>query len=141
MPKSAHNQILPFPVEKIYQAVLEVETYPRILPFIRAVRILEKTAESLRAQVLVGLPGLAFSYECLILFKENQSIKVQLVSGPFKRLEALWEFEAVDADHTRVAYVLNSEFKNPLMEATAGAIFARQFSHSLAAFEAHLNRS
>jgi coenzyme Q-binding protein COQ10 len=130
-----------FPVGAIFRAVMDIESYPEVLSFVRSVRILEKGEGHILARVHVGLPLLNFSYDCRIEFEENSAVQVRLISGPFKRMEALWTFEALDAGRTNVVYSLDAEFKNPIMERTAGAIFASQINHSISAFEERLKRS
>lgn len=141
MPTVSDQRTVAFPVDRIYRAVVDIESYPEKLAFIRAVEVLERQAERIRARVMVGLPGLNFSYECRIDCVENRSVEVSLISGPFKKLRAVWRFEAVGPNETRILYSLDSQFRNKLMELTAGAIFASQIRQSIAAFEAHLERS
>ncbi len=141
MPKVSNARIVDFSAHRLYAAVVDVASYPRILPFIRAVRILEQTEGVTKAEVSVGLPMLSFSYVCLIHHNEPEEVKVELVSGPFKKLHAHWRFEPISDSQCRVHYALDSEFSNALMEMTAGAIFASQIHHSISAFEDALRRS
>ena len=140
MPKASHTRVVPFAAEKVFQAVLDIKAYPRILPFIRSVQIIARSEASLVARVSVGLPLLRFSYDCRIDYTASESIHVTLLSGPFKKLSARWQFTPESADSCRVAYELDSEFSNPIMEKTAGMIFASQIHDSLTRFEASLKR-
>ena len=63
-----------------------------------------------------------------------------MISGPFKKLNALWQFKALSEERTEITYFLDSQFKNPLMEMTAGAIFASQLNQSISAFESYLRK-
>lgn len=120
---------------------MDIESYPQVLHFIRRMEVLERGMGYIIARVSVGLPGLTFSYDCRIEYEDNRSIRVKLISGPFKRMDALWEFEAVAPDATKVTYSLDAQFHNLLLEKTAGAIFASQLHHSIRAFEERLKRS
>jgi coenzyme Q-binding protein COQ10 len=135
MPEVSNQRIVPFAAERIFQAVMDIESYPQILHFIRKMQILERGSDHIIARVNVGLPALTFSYDCRIEYEENRNIRVKLVSGPFEHMNALWTFEALGADKTKVTYSLDAKFKNYLMEKTAGAIFASQINYSIRAFE------
>lgn len=141
MPRLSNTRIIAFSAEKIHRAVMDIESYPRILSFVQSVKILHQEAGLMNVRVFVGLPMLNFSYDCRIESKEPDYVKVEMISGPFKKLTALWKFESVDGTHCKVEYMLDSEFKNPLMELTAGAIFASQINQSITAFEEVLKRS
>lgn len=141
MPKVTNSKVVDYPATKLYRAVIDIESYPRLLSFIQNVQILEKSDTSMKARVFVGLPVLTFSYDCLIDHKEPEYVKVSLISGPFKKLQAEWVFEPRDDNSCIIHYSLDSEFKNPIMEMTAGAIFANQLNQSIKAFSDALKRS
>jgi ribosome-associated toxin RatA of RatAB toxin-antitoxin module len=141
MPKISNSKTASFSAEKIFGIVIDVESYPRHLDFIQRIDILEKSDALIKARVFVGLPVLTFSYDCLIEYKEPEYVKVRLISGPFKKLYAEWFFNPLSDDSCEIHYALDSEFKNPIMEMTAGAIFAKQLNQSIKAFLDALKRS
>jgi ribosome-associated toxin RatA of RatAB toxin-antitoxin module len=141
MPYVKKSRTVPFVLSDIYDVVFDIESYPKLLSFIRKVKILERKSSFITARVSVGLPVLTFSYDCLIEFKKNDYIKITLVSGPFKKLNALWKFEKINEKETKIDYFLDSEFQNPIVEMTAGAIFTSQLNHALDVFTSHLRKS
>lgn len=141
MPKHANSRILPYSAARIYTVVMDVEHYPNVLPFIRRVVILEQREGEVTAEVTVGVPPLVFSYRCRIIHRPHESIEIEGISGPFAHLRASWKFTEREDGNTRVDYALDSAFRSPLMEATAGKLFARQLDQSIAAFEAELRKS
>lgn len=141
MPKISNHRIVPFSADRIYQTVMNIESYPQMLSFVRNIGILEKGIDYIIARVDIGLPVLKFSYTCRIEFIKNKSIQVQLISGPFQRMNADWSFEALGPEQTKVSYALDAQFNNLLMEKTAGVLFASQIHYSIRAFEECLSRS
>lgn len=140
MPKISSSRTVAFSVARIYAAVLDVESYPRVLSFVRNIKVLERTETGMIARVCVGLPMVNFSYDCRVVGVEGESVTIALISGPFKKLDASWRFEAVGEAECLIHYALDSEFKNLLMEKTAGAFFATQLTQSMLAFEAELRK-
>lgn len=41
---------------------------------------------------------------------------INLIDGPFKRLEGEWRFIEIDKESSRIEFELNYEFKNYLLE-------------------------
>jgi coenzyme Q-binding protein COQ10 len=140
MPVFASSRSLAYDMESLYRIVMDVECYPKILPYIRSISIEERGDHHMIASVCVGIKPLAFSYRCHIQLEPPHAIYIHaLPGGPFSRLEASWKFEPAGKDHTLVKYALDYAFHNPLMEAIAGRIFKKQFEDSLRVFEAHLS--
>lgn len=141
MPKVANKRTVSYPIEAIFHAVLDIEFYPKALAFVRDVKVFSHVDNEIVARVFVGLPALTFSYDCRITYKTPTEIKVTMISGPFKKLDALWQFTSLSDTQTEITYALDSQFKNPLMEMTAGVIFANQLNLSIKAFEDYLRKA
>lgn len=140
MPKHTAKRIVPYNQERIFNTMMDVEAYPRILPFIRSLKILERYDDYLTARVAVGAGPLVFTYSCKIIPTAHDSIEVDMIKGPFKRLYAKWTFTAMSENETEVSCFLDSAFHSPMMEMAGGKIFAHQFQHAIQVFEAHLKR-
>ena len=141
MPCLRNSKILPYSANAMYRTVADVEAYPDVLRYIQSLTIMRQTENVLSTLVKVGIGKLAFSYECDITLIPEQQINIVGTSGPFKHLTAQWVFTPIDEYHCRVDYNLDSQFRSPLMEKTAGLIFAQQLNYSIAAFEARLRVS
>ena len=141
MPKVSNKRTVNYPINDIFHAVLDVEAYPKALAFVREVKILNRQEEEVMARVFVGLPALNFSYDCRITYQTPEHIDIVMIKGPFKRLNASWQFKSLNAKQTEILYSLDSKFSNPLMEMTAGAIFASQLNQSINAFEDYLRKA
>jgi coenzyme Q-binding protein COQ10 len=140
MPRLQNSKILPYSASAMYQVVADVEAYPEVLRYIQSLEILRQKDNVLMAQVKVGIGRLAFSYECAITLLPEKQIDIVATSGPFQHLTAQWVFTPLTENSCRVDYRLDSRFRSPLMEKTAGLIFAQQLTYSIAAFEARLRK-
>lgn len=141
MPQVTGQKVLPYPAKKIFNVVIDIETYPSVLNFIRSISILEKKKSFIKALVKVGFAPLDFSYDCDITYEEYSKIDIKSINGPFEYLEASWRFKEITNHETQVDYSLNSKFKSRFMEMTGGLIFAQQLHQSIDAFEATLRKS
>jgi ribosome-associated toxin RatA of RatAB toxin-antitoxin module len=138
MPNIQKKKVLNYPVSNIYNLITDVKSFPKISNFIRKVQILEEKENYIISKVHVGLPILEFNYTCKIIFEKNKFVEVTGISGPFSNLYAYWSFNKINNNKTEVIYKLNSKFKNPILESTAGAIFASQFTNAINILEKQL---
>lgn len=141
MPDVSSSRIVNYPAEKIFCAVMDITSYPQVLTYIRAIRVLREDGNVTDARVQVGLPLLNFSYDCRITSTPFKRIDIKLLSGPLRKLDASWQFKPLGESQTEVTYSLDAVFSNPIMGMTAGALFASQIHHSISAFEERLRRA
>jgi coenzyme Q-binding protein COQ10 len=74
----------------------------------------------------------------------TRRIRIDALDGPLRYLRAIWSFEPLDEDHTRIHFSVDYEFNNPVLAAVASRVLRVMFSEILDAFEqraAHLFRA
>jgi len=125
----SETRIVPYPPELMFRVVADVEQYPKFLPWVVALRVLSrelvKGREVVMAEMAVGYHALREKYiSRVVLDPAAGAIDVTQTSGPFKCLENHWRF-ALQGDGTKVDFSLAFEFKSRLLNAVAGAAFAR----------------
>ncbi|MEJ0010279.1 MAG: SRPBCC family protein [Alphaproteobacteria bacterium] len=141
MPQLKGSRILRHPIEKVFRLALNLEEYPRILPYIQKVSINERSENHLVADLSLGLRSIAFTYTCTISFKENEKITVTSNSALFKSFRSECVFEKLDKQTTRIFYELDASFKNKLLEIPAKLALPIQTLSTINAFERYLNRA
>jgi ribosome-associated toxin RatA of RatAB toxin-antitoxin module len=94
------------PVEKVYQVVADVTKYPEFLPGVKSVTLLEGGVVEMTA----SLGPFDVSWTSRAIFVPNQSIAIELVEGPFRRMDVRWEFTP-QGDVTRVKYRTDFELR------------------------------
>ncbi|WP_421791573.1 type II toxin-antitoxin system RatA family toxin [Hyphobacterium sp.] len=104
----------------VFELVAGVEQYPDFIPYLTSLRVLERVGE--------GDPGI-FTAEAIVRYKvakerfvtrvdanrDAQSIRVDLVEGPFKVLENDWRLTALDDGSTRIDFQLRFQFSNMVL--------------------------
>jgi ribosome-associated toxin RatA of RatAB toxin-antitoxin module len=141
MPTLHSSKIISYSADDIYRIVADIEQYPKMLNYIKSVRILAKNENQMTAEVNVGVGLIQFSYECDITLAPPNRIDIVSTKKPFKRLAASWQFFPLSPTSTKVDYALDSQFASGLMERTAGIMLAQQLHYSLSAFESRLRKS
>ncbi len=136
MPQISRTALVPYSAEQMYRLVNDVKSYPEFLPGCTGSRILESSAQQMTAAVDVAKAGISKTFTTRNTLTRNQSILMNLVDGPFKKLIGGWKFTPLSADACRIEFQLDFEFTNKLIELAFGRIFKELASNMVQAFTA-----
>lgn len=139
MPAHSETKVLPYTADQMYALVADVANYPKFLPWTAAARI-RSTDDQGDHQVM--LADLVISFKVfrekfgsrVTLWPERQQIDTAYIDGPFKHLESTWTFKEVD-DGCEVAFEVDFEFKNRLLQGAAGMFFNEAMNMVVRSFE------
>ncbi|CAM3534032.1 ubiquinone-binding protein [Rouxiella silvae] len=134
MPHISRSALVPFSVEQMYNLVNDVDAYPQFLPGCTGSRVLDKTDNSMTAAVDVAKAGISKTFTTKNTLTSNQSIDMQLVDGPFRKLMGGWHFTALSPEACKVELNLDFEFTNKLIELAFGKIFKELAGNMVQAF-------
>lgn len=123
MPKVRDSRIFNLPKQEIYALMMDIESYPDFIPFVRRVKIVEQRGGVTIADIRIGVTGLDFTYRCAITETPYDHISIRDVAGPFAYLRCAMTFEEIAGDQTRVIYDFDSQFKSRLMNRVADPVF------------------
>lgn len=130
------ERILPFLPDQMFDLVAEVERYPEFLPWCIGVRVREKTASEIIAEMLIGFKMIRERFTSRVhLDRTNHLIDVTYIDGPFRQLKNHWRFLPAGSGHCRVEFYLEFDFSSPLLQKVVGALFHEAVKRMVAAFE------
>lgn len=129
------TRVLPVSAESMYALVIDIESYPMFVPWVAATQILSHGEKELSAEISVDLAGLKHTFKTVDRFVDNQSIDIELMSGPFRFLESSWRFEPINAQSCRVSFAIEFEFENALLDMVASPIFGAACKTMVKTFE------
>lgn len=134
MPQISRSALVPYSAEQMYQLVNDVNSYPDFLPGCVGSRVLNASASEMTAAVDVAKAGISKTFTTRNTLTSNQSILMNLVDGPFKKLMGIWKFTPLSSDACKVELHLDFEFANKLIELAFGRIFKELASNMVQAF-------
>jgi len=141
MPTLKERINLSYPVGKVFDVALDIKHYPRILPYIKSVRILEKSEGHITAAIALGLSFINFTYRCEITYKQNEFITVTSKERLFKKFSARCIFEKTGHNETMITYELDARFASPVFEMLAKVIMPYQAKATLRTFKRYLGEA
>ncbi|AIR06277.1 MULTISPECIES: type II toxin-antitoxin system RatA family toxin [Cedecea] len=134
MPQISRTALVPYSAEQMYKLVNDVKSYPEFLPGCTGSRVIDASANQMTAAVDVSKAGISKTFTTRNTLTDNQTILMQLVDGPFKKLMGGWKFTPLSEDACRIEFQLDFEFTNKLIELAFGRIFKELAGNMVQAF-------
>ena len=134
MPQISRSALVPFSAEQMYQLVNDVHSYPDFLPGCTGSRVLNATSNEMTAAVDVAKAGISKTFTTRNTLLDNQSINMQLVDGPFRKLMGGWQFTPLSEEACKVELHTDFEFTNKLIELAFGKVFKELAGSMVQAF-------
>ena len=125
MPEISRSALLPYPPRFVYDIVNDVEAYPAFLPWCGGAELHRADQTSLEASIKISVAGVDQWFRTRNAMIPGESIEIELVEGPFKRLQGRWNFVSLDGSGCKIELVLAFEFKRGLTAAVIGPAFTR----------------
>ena len=140
MPCTSVVRRVPHPWEELYSLVLEVESYPRFVPFCHALDVLKQSnhdgADAVTARMEVGFAPFRERFTSRILGRRaSQEILISNVDGPFHYFDGRWLFTPAGDGATDIRLEVDYQFCNPFMSAVVSTAFWPIAEVLVAAFE------
>jgi coenzyme Q-binding protein COQ10 len=108
--------MLPYSQEALYSLIANIEAYPTFLSVCTGAKILERTPEFLRAELVVGYGPFKEKFISKVYLAPFDSIEALSETGPFRHLRVVWNFQALSLQETSVDFFLDIEFKSKILE-------------------------
>ena len=122
---------------EMYVLVTDVALYPQFLPWCDHSKVLEQDESGMTAEVGISFSGVRQNFTTRNLHTPSNRVDMQLVKGPFSRLDGQWNFHALGDGSQRackVELVLNYGFDNATLGKLVGPVFDKIAANLVDAF-------
>ena len=113
---------------EMYALVTDVASYPQFLPWCDHARVLDEDDTGMTAEVGIAIGAVRQTFTTRNTHTDARAVDMQLVKGPFSRLDGHWRFLPVGDGSERACRVelnLNYGFDNALLGKLVGPVFDR----------------
>ncbi len=133
------TRVLPYAPDDLFQLVGDVERYPEFVPWVSSMRtwslLREGEVSVLSAEAGVGFAFLREKFSTRVRRDPTtRTVRVDLISGPFKKLINEWRFEP-HPEGTEVHFMIDFAFKSRFLDAMLEANFDRAVNRLIGCFE------
>ena len=136
------SSLLPFSAAQMYQIVTDIEAYPSFLPWCGSARIQRQAAlnpdeNEVEARLELAYRQLEFSFTTRNRNKHNSSVEIQLLEGPFSKLQGQWDFLPLAEVACKVSLTMSFKFNQrvALTSALLNPVFEQIIVSQIKAFE------
>lgn len=115
---------------EMYDLVTDVQAYPQFLPWCSKAEVVEAHDDGVTARLSLAYMGVQHAFTTRNVHQAGQSVAVQLVDGPFSRLEGHWRFHPLgrpgsDQTACKIEFDLAYAFSSVALEAVVSPVFDR----------------
>ena len=131
MPKASVKRLIQCNKEQLVDLVLDIENYPKFIPYCLGAKIYEKKEERnlilIVADLTIGKGPFKATYKSDVRFnKDKDIIKVTNIEGPLKYLDNKWFF--LEKGHsTEISFDIDFEIENKFLN----IVMSKSFQYGL----------
>jgi len=125
VPEIRRSALMPYPAQFMYDIVNDVDSYPEFLPWCGGVKIHQLDNSSMEASILMRGAGLNHWFKTRNSMVSGRSIEMELVEGPFSKLDGRWSFTPIDSEGCKIELRLLFEMKQSLASTLIAPAFSR----------------
>ena len=115
MPIIRRSALVEHSTARMFDLVNDIEAYPRRFDWCSAAEVSERGEDRLVARLDLGLGSLSTWFTTENTLERPHRILMNLVDGPFRKLQGEWEFHALDEDACKVLLSLDFEPRSWLL--------------------------
>ncbi len=134
MPSIEKSVLVRHSARDLFALVADVDVYQDFLPWCGSSRVVSRDGDRVVAAVEIDFHGIRQRFTTQNTEVPYERIDMQLVDGPFSRLEGGWRFAALGNDACKVTLVLDYAFSSFLLGKLVGPAFARIASSMVDSF-------
>ena len=114
MKNSKKEEIVNHPAKKLFDIVIDIESYPEYIPWCTRMVVNERKKNEIYADMYVQYKFiLAKKFGSHVKYDQNKLIiETNYIEGPLKDLTTKWKFEKIDNYKSKILYDVNFEFNN-----------------------------
>lgn len=134
MPRVQRSVLVPFAAQQMFDLVRDVESYPEFLPWCEAARLEEPATDRTVGTLHINARGIKQQFTTENTLEPPGRLVMTLVSGPFRRLDGVWQFTTLDEYATRVTLDVEFETAGGIVGMVVSPVFGDILSSLVDAF-------
>jgi ribosome-associated toxin RatA of RatAB toxin-antitoxin module len=123
MRKVLRSALVPYSAAQMYALVKDVEAYPSFLPWCNDAEVHIREETFIEASLELHRGRISKRFRTRNVLKENESLGIALVGGPFKHMSGGWIFQQLSDAGSKVELDLQFEFESRATDIIFGRFF------------------
>ena len=125
MKNSLREEIINHPAKKLFDIVIDIESYPEYIPWCTRMVVNEKKNNEILADMYVQYKFIVSQkFGSHVKFdRDKLKIETKYIEGPLKDLTTNWKFEEINSSKSKIIFNVNFEFKNFIHQKVAETFY------------------
>jgi len=125
MKNSQREEIVYHSSKKLFDIVIDIESYPEYIPWCERIVVNERKKNEIFADMYVKYKFvLDQKFGSHVKFdKDKLTIETHYLEGPLKDLKTNWRFEKIENNKSKIFFKVNFEFKNLIYQKVAETFY------------------
>ncbi len=120
--------------ERMYNIVNDVASYPAFLPWCSDAQIISLEQQQMIATLGIAKGAVRHQFTTRNSFISQNEIKMELVEGPFRYLQGVWQFKPLETSACKVMLKLDFDFNGQLAKMALATLFNQAANTMVDAF-------
>jgi coenzyme Q-binding protein COQ10 len=133
--KYSIKQKLNYSNKQMFDLISDVEKYPEFLPWCKSTNIYNKSNDIFYSDMEIGFKLIKETFTSKVTLAELNKVSSEAVSGPFKKMNNIWEIEYITDKECELNLTIEFEFKSFILQNIIGKLFEKASKKMITAFE------
>lgn len=131
---------VPHSAAQMFELVDNVLEYPHFLPWCSHAEVIKREGNTLEARVFMDYMKIKNHFATRNHNTPFSEIQMSLLEGPFKKLNGVWQFQAIGDTACKINFSLDYEFSSVLLSKVIGPVFGAISGSLVNSFVKEANR-
>ena len=125
--------------KQMFDLIIDVEKYPEFLPWCKSTNIYDKDTNIFYSDMEIGFNLIKEKFTSRVTTLHSKKIHSEAISGPFNKMNNIWEIENISHNKCRITLNIEFDFKSFLLRNLMGKLFEVSAIKMIDAFENRAN--
>ena len=125
--------------KQMFDLIIDVEKYPEFLPWCKSTNIYDKDANIFYSDMEIGFNLIKEKFTSKVTILNSEKIYSEAISGPFSKMNNIWEIENISNNKCRITLNIEFDFKSLLLINLMGKLFEDSALKMIYEFENRAN--
>ena len=139
MVKYSVNKKLNYSNKQMFDLISDVTKYPEFLPWCKNSNIYNKSNDIFYSDMEIGFNLIKETFTSKVTLVESAKVHSEAVSGPFKKMNNIWEIDYISDKECEINLIIEFEFKSFILQNIIGQLFELASKKMITAFEQRAN--
>ncbi|OUR68609.1 ubiquinone-binding protein [Bermanella sp. 47_1433_sub80_T6] len=134
MPRIERSALVMHSAQAMFDLVNDVKRYPEFLPWCIAANLISENEQELVAGLTISKGGIKQSFTTRNKKQGPEWMSMELIDGPFKKLNGMFNFKALSEEACKVTLELDFEVAGKILGLTLTPVFKQAANTMVDAF-------